>query len=257
MGYAITPNRFAPKCANMDRGKFKNSHSIAYDKCNFRCVYCELRHRPKTDYAKFSVLDFKKEVSRLLCLGVGFKFTGGEPTLNPDLVRDLSIVKAENGFVYLDTNGSLPNIIQEILNKELVDVLGVSIKGLDAQECIQTSSIDNVKLVWENVLNTIDCACSYSRIKTILTYTVNDRNANFESLTKFTELVKAYPNIYLKINNLMENEETEKHGLSSVKQSQLLNLFKEFIALNSSLRGRCILINSDKAVGSYDDIVFL
>lgn len=46
-----------------------------------------------------------------------FKFTGGEPCLNIYLEEELQIVKQNNGIVFLDTNGSLPAIVEKLLKK--------------------------------------------------------------------------------------------------------------------------------------------
>jgi len=258
MGYAITPNRFAPKCSDLGgREDVINSHSIAYDKCNFRCLYCELRHRPKNDFLSFSTSEFRRIIMELFQYGNSFKFTGGEPTLNPNIIRDLTIVKELGGFIYLDTNGSLPSVISNLLNDELINVLGVSIKGLNVQESINTSGISNTKLVWDNVWETIHNACSYRKVKTILTYVVNKGTANYESLLVLSKLMQKYDNLYMKINNIMENNESKKNGLFAVEQSLLFKTLTMFVDCHPEWKGRCILINSDKAVGSFKDIVFL
>lgn len=258
MGYAITPNRFAPKCSDfVGCENITNSHSIAYDRCNFKCLFCELRHRPKNDYLSFSTIEFKKEILKLLFLGKAFKFTGGEPTLNPNLKRDLLIVKEAGGYIYLDTNGSSPSVISSLLKDELIDVIGISIKGLSIQECLYTSNVREPKLVWDNVWETIHNACSCEKVKTILTYVINQKTANFDTLLRMSELMKEYPNLYMKINNIMENSESKKNGLYAVEQSRLFDTFTKFVDCYQEWKGRCILINSDKAVGSYEDIIFL
>ncbi|PWB02110.1 hypothetical protein C5O24_12675, partial [Paramuribaculum intestinale] len=63
--------------------------------------------------------------------GNAFKFTGGEPTLNPKLIDDMEVIRDLGGFIYLDTNGSRPDIVGKIIDRKLVDVLAVSLKGLD------------------------------------------------------------------------------------------------------------------------------
>ena len=63
-----------------------------------------------------------------------------------------------DGTVFLDTNGSMLNIIKGLLDENLVDVLGVSLKGLNEEEALETSGIKNVSLCWNNVLETIKIA---------------------------------------------------------------------------------------------------
>jgi len=54
--------------------------------------------------------------------------TGGEPTLHPDLMSFLSKVKSLGYLIKLDSNGSQPQILQEIIEKKLVDYLAMDVK---------------------------------------------------------------------------------------------------------------------------------
>ena len=84
MSYEIIANRFAPKRLDMPSEKFNvNSHSICYNRCNFRCPFCDFRERPEENYLEFTDDEFKHLVEQLIKKGNNFKFTGGEPTLNP------------------------------------------------------------------------------------------------------------------------------------------------------------------------------
>jgi pyruvate formate lyase activating enzyme len=55
--------------------------------------------------------------------------SGGEPCLQPDLPRFLSQIRAMGFQVKLDTNGSKPELLQEILEKKLVDCIAMDIKA--------------------------------------------------------------------------------------------------------------------------------
>jgi len=257
--YAIELNKYAQKCQEYRFKKNQiNSHSISYHKCNFRCVFCEFKNKPKEDYKRYLLPnEFSEEVKKMLFYGKSFKFTGGEPTLNPNLMRDLSIVKNLEGEVYLDSNGSLPKVIMEVLKNKLVDVLGISLKGIDKSQSLSTANITNSKLVWKNVFETINYACSYSNVRTIVTYVVNRDTASMPTLCALSNLLETFPNLYLKINNTMEYLESQKNSIFPVNQEFLLKLFTQFIENNAQWKGRSILINSNTAMDTYDDIVFL
>ena len=58
----------------------------------------------------------------------GVVITGGEPTLQPDLIDFIQKVKGLGFRVKLDTNGIFPDIVEKILDTQLVDYWAMDIK---------------------------------------------------------------------------------------------------------------------------------
>jgi len=59
----------------------------------------------------------------------GVSISGGEPTLQKDLVDFCSEIKRTYGLlIKLDTNGSNPQVIKELISKKIVDYLALDIK---------------------------------------------------------------------------------------------------------------------------------
>ncbi len=56
-------------------------------------------------------------------------FTGGEPTLIPDLQKTIMKVKELGYKVKLDTNGTNPNVVKELIENNLVDYIAMDIKN--------------------------------------------------------------------------------------------------------------------------------
>src|SRR5687768_14848005 len=78
------------------------------DRCNLRCVYC-LPESPGFAPKSVSTLELKRLVE-LVHAAVGvhkIRLTGGEPTLNDDLVDHLHHAKTVAPLVGLTTNGVL------------------------------------------------------------------------------------------------------------------------------------------------------
>ncbi|MCI7796802.1 MAG: radical SAM protein, partial [Lachnospiraceae bacterium] len=119
---------------------------------------------------EFSADEFRQLVTDLMPRGSTFKFTGGEPTLNPSLARDLAIAKSLGCTTFLDTNGSSPGIIRKLIQENLVDLFGISLKGLSAEEAVRRSGVNNRKLCWDNVLESIDFIANRSSCDVIVTY---------------------------------------------------------------------------------------
>jgi len=99
--------------------------------CNFRCPYC---HNPElVDPQRYSPLLDTEMVLRFLYKRhkklSAVVISGGEPTLQEDLVPFLKLLKAMHYKVKLDTNGSRPEVLQEISNQNLVDYFAMDIKA--------------------------------------------------------------------------------------------------------------------------------
>jgi len=101
--------------------------------CNFRCPYCHnpelvlpslIQTQPKL--TEEEILDFLAEKNKFL---EALCITGGEPTLNPDLKDFIKKVKALGYLVKLDTNGSLPEVLKDLIDNRLVDYVAMDIKA--------------------------------------------------------------------------------------------------------------------------------
>lgn len=254
--YEIIANHFAPKRKDLLTEEYSASHSICYNRCNFNCCFCDFRDRPVDAYHRFEEDDFINGVEKLLPLGTNFKFTGGEPTLNPEIESHLSIVKKHGGYIYFDSNGSNPDVLAHLMEKGLIDVLGISLKGITAEEAIATVGIKSVKLSWENVWKSIEIASKYSAIvRTIVTLVFTEENRTLR-LQMYANLLSKYSDVYMKINNLQNNGHTIQAGMRSVDQSSLLTEISEFVQENPAWKGRVIYVPDQTGVSDYHSIQF-
>lgn len=98
--------------------------------CPFRCPFCHnpdlISSRPTATVAEESVLQYLADHKKMLD---GVCITGGEPTVQPDLSRFISAVRALGLLVKLDTNGIHPNLIRDFVAKGMVDYLAMDLKN--------------------------------------------------------------------------------------------------------------------------------
>lgn len=99
--------------------------------CNFRCPFChnallvtELPENP--DYSIEEIFSFLKNRCGLLD---GVAITGGEPLMNPDIADFIKQVRDLGYSVKLDTNGSYPERLKNIVGEGLVDYVAMDIKN--------------------------------------------------------------------------------------------------------------------------------
>ncbi|MBN2283439.1 MAG: anaerobic ribonucleoside-triphosphate reductase activating protein [Deltaproteobacteria bacterium] len=100
-------------------------------RCNFRCPYC---HNPELVLPELfgdlvpvpDVLSFlDRRRNKLDALSV----TGGEPTLQGDIVDFIKEIKSMGYIIKIDTNGSRPAVIAELIDKGLIDFLSMDVKA--------------------------------------------------------------------------------------------------------------------------------
>jgi len=97
--------------------------------CNFRCPFCHnggLVTAPETLWTEAQILEYLASRKGLLD---GVCVTGGEPLLHPSLGEFLGKVKALGFSVKLDTNGSFPARLKELVRAGLVDYVAMDVKN--------------------------------------------------------------------------------------------------------------------------------
>ena len=98
--------------------------------CNFKCGFC---HNPELVFtngqkafcSEKDVLDFLDKRKKYLD---GVCITGGEPLINPDLKDLLEKIKEKGFLIKVDTNGSNPELLKEIIEQKLIDYTAMDIK---------------------------------------------------------------------------------------------------------------------------------
>ena len=98
--------------------------------CDFRCPFCHnagLVTRPAANaVAEEEILAYLKKRQGLLD---GVVLTGGEPLMQADAGELLVKIRALGYAVKLDTNGSYPDRLRELLSAGLVDYVAMDIKN--------------------------------------------------------------------------------------------------------------------------------
>lgn len=124
--------------------------------CNLRCPYCHnaeiidiKNYDPQQAIPPHYIFQFLKDRVQQLD---GVCITGGEPTLQQDLPQFIQDIKQLGFSVKLDTNGTNFHVIQNILDKQLVDYIAIDIKT-DFQTY---NKVGGNAIIVQNILNTID-----------------------------------------------------------------------------------------------------
>lgn len=96
--------------------------------CNFNCLYCHnssLIAPNKSLINESEIFDYLKKRKGIID---GIVISGGEPTLQKDLIPFIEKIKELGFLVKLDTNGTNPSILKKLLDQNLVDYIAMDIK---------------------------------------------------------------------------------------------------------------------------------
>ena len=98
--------------------------------CNFRCPFCHnaslVRPGGEAGITDDEVLGFLEKRRGIL---EGVCISGGEPLMHPELCEFIGKVKKLGYDVKLDTNGSFPRRLSELIDNSLVDYVAMDIKN--------------------------------------------------------------------------------------------------------------------------------
>ncbi|MDR3112183.1 MAG: 7-carboxy-7-deazaguanine synthase QueE [Elusimicrobiota bacterium] len=110
---------------------------VRFSGCNIKCNYCDTKHALKvckqTEYMDVDSIIKKvssvyKEDKEIFIFGKPcVALTGGEPLIHFKILKDLIVkLKKANFKIYLETNGTLPKNLKEII--EYIDVVSMDFK---------------------------------------------------------------------------------------------------------------------------------
>lgn len=92
--------------------------------CNLSCKFCDT---PLSQYSEYEPQGLISELRFYQGNYHSVSFTGGEPLLQKDFLKEVLILLKQEGFRnYLETNGALPEALNEVI--EHVDIVAMDFK---------------------------------------------------------------------------------------------------------------------------------
>lgn len=118
--------------------------------CNFRCPFCYNRslvipaeYPPNRISAEQALFELRKRIKYVNAAVI----TGGEPTIHSELPWFIESLRKEGLKVKLDTNGSNPKMLSELISKGLLDFIAMDIKSsLDYYDEAAGAEVDIVSI---------------------------------------------------------------------------------------------------------------
>lgn len=201
--------------------------------CNFKCPFCYNSSLIKSDSDNFISLDefFTFINSRKKVLD-GVAITGGEPLLNLEIKEFIKQIKELNLLVKLDTNGSNPSLLKELLDANLVDYVAMDIKN--SYDKYPTTCGVNVNL--EDIKESISILMNSSIDYEFRTTVVKEFH-NIEDFHQIGKMIKGAKNYFLQSYQNKESViDKFLHPLSKDELQSCLNVVKKYVE-NVCIRG--------------------
>lgn len=190
--------------------------------CNFACPYCHNSSLIENSSGEgliekaeiLSYLKFRKGILE------GVVVSGGEPTMQPKLKDFLFSIKELGYKVKLDTNGTSPKVLSELIELKLVDYVAMDIKNVFEKYEITVGrkvNIDNIKRSME-ILKSSDI--DYEFRTTII--------KEFHTLDDIEKLVKMTLNSNYYLQNFKDGDNVLEEGLHGFSPEELDLINRKF-----------------------------
>ena len=203
--------------------------------CNFRCPFCHnaslVTHIPeKADVDEERFFSFLKKRRGILD---GVCVTGGEPLLQADIEGFIRKIKELGYLVKLDTNGSFPEKLKDLVNKGLVDYVAMDIKNsIEAYGLTIGMDTRYSAAIQESVEFLKEGHVDYE-FRTTVTKNFHTE-AEFEAIGKWIQGAKRYYlQAFVDSGDLIESN---IEGVSKEEMEKFLKKVKEYIPC-AELRG--------------------
>ncbi|MDO4218838.1 MAG: anaerobic ribonucleoside-triphosphate reductase activating protein [Synergistaceae bacterium] len=97
--------------------------------CNFACPWCNNGNIVTSAQGLYSISEIISDIRKRKNFLDGVCVSGGEPTLQDELQNFLQEIKNIGLNTKLDTNGTNPEILQNLIDNELIDFVAMDIKA--------------------------------------------------------------------------------------------------------------------------------
>lgn len=177
----------------------KEMRIIPFGKCNYACPYCKRNGYDKKNCIIAGSVEVEEEqivmaVQDAIRKQQIVRLSGGDPCMYPEIsIRLLEQVKNQNGIGSMAHNGSSPEFVKELVDRNLLDSISVDLKAKDAQTLRKVAGITEKQsyAMWDKTIQTLKLLKNAKRIKVdIRTCVFSD--TTYEELLSIGTIIKRY-----------------------------------------------------------------
>jgi cyclic pyranopterin phosphate synthase len=175
-------------------------------RCNLSCIYChaEGEREPQEQLPA-------PDIAEILRVAAGFgirsvKFTGGEPTLRPDLVDIIRSVP-EGMESSMTTNGTLLATVAGDLKCAGLSRVNVSLDSLDPVTYKKITGTDRLSDVLDGIAAALDAGLTPVKLNMVVLKGINEHE-----IDDFMAYIRGNRNLILQLIELMQFNDCTHHG---------------------------------------------
>jgi len=198
--------------------------------CSFCCPFCHnpelvlpLQFPAENDLEKKFFEFLKKRKGKL----EGVCITGGEPTIQPDIIDFIKKIKKMGFLVKLDSNGSRPDILRKILAEKIVDFIAMDIKNSPQKYSITTGTKVDIERINLSVSLIMNSGVDYE-FRTTVVPGIHEED-DFDEIVKWIKGARAYYLQEYRDIKILDCKLSEKTRTNSVNLEKIeKNISKNF-----------------------------
>lgn len=189
--------------------------------CNFRCPFCHnaslvlnsgaIEEIPEDEF--FSYLSRRKGVLDGVCI------TGGEPLLNSDIFEFIKKIRSYGLLVKLDTNGSMPDRLEALLDAGLVDYVAMDIKNAPTKYAL-TAGVDEYPAEIERSIDIIIKKAPEYEFRTTVVRELHEK----EDIIKIANRIKNAKKYFLQ--SYVDSGDIISSGFSAYSPAEMLEILE-------------------------------
>lgn len=194
--------------------------------CNMRCPFCHnmnlVMDKSGEEYSTeeiFSFLNKRRGILEGVCV------TGGEPTLYSDLPKFIREIKNLGYRVKLDTNGTNPQMLKELIDENLIDYIAMDIKS-SSSTYGEVSGVPDIDI--DNILESINIIMNSGIDYEFRTTAVNEYHS-MEVMQDISNMIKGSKKYFLQC--FVDSEYVTDHNLTSPDKDTLIK-YKNMLCEN-------------------------
>ena len=194
--------------------------------CNLKCPYCQnselipmVRSLQDDSISSEQILSFLEKRKSVL---EGVVISGGEPLVQPDIKPFIESIKKLGYKIKLDTNGTNPELLNDLIESKLIDYVAMDIKN-DFLNYARTVGLSNINT--DSIQKSIDILKT-SKIDYEFRTTIVKEFHNIESITNICEMIGKEPKYF--IQNFEDSSNVINHDLHGFTFDDLVKLQKYF-----------------------------
>lgn len=185
--------------------------------CNLRCPFCHNSGLVTNNYNEISFDSIYEYLKKRVGILDGVCITGGEPLIHADIKDYIKKIKDLGYLVKIDTNGSNPKLLKELIDLKLVDYIAMDIKNIYSKYDITSGvkvNIDNIKKSISIIEN--------SGIDYEFRTTIVKEFHSTQDIKEILSYISSNSNYY--IQNFKNSNDVFNRNLSSFSEKELVEM---------------------------------